>query len=78
LLFELLAAARRAVGARLAIRRGGGVQVDQLLEPFGDTVGDAGDHVAAVAVPDQDDVVEVLVEQHVDDILDVGVERDIR
>ncbi len=54
-----------------------GIDVDKLLDAIGDAVGDAGDDHAAVAVSDEDDVVEVFVEDFVDDILDVGGEVDV-
>ena len=66
------------VDERLAVHRVGGVEVDDLADPVGGAVGDTGDHHAAVAVADEDHVVQVLVEQQVHDVVDVGVEVDRR
>src|SRR5439155_10367565 len=38
----------------------------------------ARNDVPAVRVPDEDDVAHVFVEQHIDDILDVCVQTDVR
>ncbi len=58
----------------LAVLRDEGVDVDAMRDALRDTVGHAGDHHAAVAVPDEDDVAELLEDEQVDDVLDVGVE----
>jgi hypothetical protein len=66
------------VDQRLAVDRVGRVQVHQLADPVGGPVGDAGDHHAAVAVPDEHHVAEVLPPEQVHDVGDVGVEVDAR
>ena len=59
--------------------RGGGVEVDEAARPGRrQRSRGAGDHHAAVAVPDQDDIVQVPVEQQLNDVVDVGVEVDVR
>ena len=65
------------VDERLAVDRVGGVEVDEPADAVGGPVGDAGDHHAAVAVADEDDVAQVLEREHVDDVGDVRVEVDV-
>ena len=45
--------------------------------PISRAVADAGDHHSAVAVPDEDHVVQVFEVQHGDDVADVQVEVDV-
>ena len=59
------------------LHRRGRVEVDEPAHAVGGPVGDARDHHAAVAVPHEDHVGEVLVVQEVDDVGDVEVEIDV-
>ena len=65
---------RDVVHHRFALEGHVRVEVDELPDSLGDVVGHAGDHHAAVAVADEDDVGEVLVVQHRGDVRDVRVE----
>ncbi len=62
----------------LAVGGHGGVEVDQLRQALGHPLGHPGDDHPAEAVADQDDVAQVLVLQHVDDVGDEVVEVDGR
>ena len=62
------------IGQSLAIPRDEGVEVHQLGQPLGGALGDPGDDHAAVAMADEHDVGQVLVLQHAEHVLDVGVE----
>ena len=55
-----------------------GVDVDQAGQALRHALGHPGDDGAPVAVPDQEDVLEVLVDEDVHDVLDVGVQPDRR
>jgi hypothetical protein len=44
---------------------------------LGDAIHDAGDDHAAVAVPGEHDIVEILEQDHVHHVLDVGLEVDL-
>jgi hypothetical protein len=78
LLLELLPATGEAIRARLAIARSRSVEVHELLQALRNSVRDTSDDVPAVRMSDQDDIRQIFVEQHVDDVLDVGVQTDIR
>ena len=69
---------RLQVEQALAVPRHEGVEIDQLRDALARPVGDAGRHHAAIAVPDQHDIAQVLHLEHADDIGDVGVEIDRR
>ena len=58
----------------LAIGRYEGVDVDKGRNPFRQPVGHAGDHHAGVAVAAQHDVLDLLEQQHIGHVLDMGVE----
>ena len=66
------------VEERLAVHRRDGVEEDEVADAVDRPVGGAGDHQAAVAVADEHDVVEVLVEEDVGDVGDVRLEVDVR
>jgi hypothetical protein len=53
-----------------------GVKVDELGQGVRRAIGNAGDDAPAVTVANKDDVAQVLVEQDVDHVLDVGLEVD--
>ena len=55
-----------------------GVEVHEVADPLGDVLQRSGDHDPAVGEPEQHDVGEVLVEDLVDDVADVGGEVDLR
>ena len=48
-----------------------------MADPVGGPIGHPGDDHAAVAVPDEDHVAQILVVQHGDDVVDVQVEVDV-
>ena len=54
------------------------VNVDDALDAVGHAIGHAGDDHAAVAVADEDDVVQIFPEDDVDDVLNVRVEVNVR
>jgi len=66
------------VDERLPVDWCRGVEVDDAPDPIGSPVADSGDHHAAVAVPDEDDVAQVFVVEHGGDVADVQVEIDGR
>ncbi|KAK0347484.1 hypothetical protein LTR94_002338 [Friedmanniomyces endolithicus] len=55
----------------------GGVQIDQLADALGRAIGDTGDHHPAIAVPDQDDILQPLERHQRHDVLDMRVEVDV-
>ena len=65
----------RMSSAELPVGGHEGVEKDQLANPVTDVCERSGHHHAAVAEPEQDDVVEVLVEHRVDDVGHVGRQR---
>ena len=67
---------RYEVHHRLAVGRHESVQIDEVCELLGHTVGDAGDHGSAGAMPHKDHPAHVLILEDVHDILDVGLETD--
>ena len=77
-LHGLATVGRQHVDDALAVGRHEGVEVDELGDPLGHPVGDAGDDVAGRAVPDQQHAVEVLVAHEVDDVGDVRRHPDLR
>jgi hypothetical protein len=54
------------------------IEVDEAGQPIRRAVGDAGHHRAAVAVPEQHHVAQLLVEEDVHHVPDVGVQADLR
>ncbi len=61
---------RHHVVEAFAIVRHERIPVDQPADPLGHPVGDPGDDHAAIAVPGQDDVTEVVLDEIIDDRLD--------
>ena len=72
---------RQVVGAKLeqavAVGRHEGIEVDERRDALRHPVGDARHDDATIGVPHQDDVLEVLPQDHVADVGDVGVEIDL-
>jgi predicted ester cyclase len=64
--------------ARVAIPRHVGVEIDHVRDALRSAVGDTSDDHPPVAPADQNDTGQILVVEHVDDILDVGVQIDLR
>ncbi len=62
---------------RLAVEGHERVEVDELGHAVRHLVESAGDHHAAVGVPEEDDVAVVLVQQVVHDVLDVSAQPDL-
>jgi hypothetical protein len=60
----------------LTVFRHEGIQVHDLSDVLWRAIGGAGYHDAGRAVPDEDDLVQILVFQNVDDVVDVDVEAD--
>lgn len=56
----------------LSVPRVGGIEVDELRDAVGGPIGGARDHHAAVAVSDEDHVLQVRPRQEVHDIGDVA------
>jgi hypothetical protein len=73
-------AATRSGGSRaehaLSVLQHRGIEIDELPDALGHTVGGACDRRAGERVADQDHVLEVLELQDIHDVLDEGVERD--
>ena len=65
-------------GLVLAVVRDVRVEIDHAAETCRHHFGDTRDHHASIAVADEDDVLEILVEQDVDDVLDVSGQVDAR
>jgi hypothetical protein len=61
----------------LAVAGQQGVEVDEPGEQGRRAVGDGGHHHAAVAVPEQHRLVQVLVLQHIHHVLDVGLKVEV-
>ncbi len=69
---------RREIEDRLAVLRHQRVEIDEVREALRHPVGDAGHDHAAVALAGQDHIVQVLIAKQVDDVLDVGLQADLR
>jgi hypothetical protein len=63
-----------AMTSRMDSPSRGGVQIDQLPQPVGHPLGHARNDHSSVAVPSQNDVVQVLVREDVEDVLHVTVQ----
>jgi len=64
----------RHVDERLPVGWSRGVQVDEMADTVGRAVRGAGDHHAAIAVPDENDAVQILEMEQFHDVFDVAIE----
>ncbi len=69
---------RLLLGGGLAVVGDEGVQVNEMSKALGYGACDAGDNLTAGAMPNQDHVIKAVVTDRGDDVLDVGVESDLR
>ena len=69
---------RHLIQRRLAVAGVEGVDEDQFRQSVGGHLGDAGDDHARVAVADEHHIVQITVDEHGNDIIDVALECDVR
>ena len=68
---------RQPVEQRLTVLHDPRIEIDEVPDARRLRVGDAGDHRSAIAVADENDIVEILEPQHVRDVPAVQVDVDI-
>jgi hypothetical protein len=66
----------RKIPPRVSVVRDECICIHELGDPFGHAIGDTGDHHSRVAMAAEDDLRELLVDEHVGDVVDVRVEID--
>jgi len=63
---------------RLSVIRNKGIQVHEPDHPFWCAIGDARDDHPTIAVPNQDNIGQLFIDQDVEDVLNVGRKVDFR